>query len=245
MLDDSSNKHMTQKRRIARAMQITAWVMFSFVLSFALMVGVMTLLQAVGLAGVAENPVVQVTIISILVYTIALVIVVGVPAWRRQWSLRYGLERLGLTKLRWRDWQWLPVAYAVYLGASLLLIAVASWLIPGFDVDEVQDLGFEQLYGIEYVIGFVALVVLAPIAEELLFRGYLFGTLRRYIAFLPASLVTSVLFGLVHGQWNVGLDTFALSMVLCWVREKTGGVWVPIGLHAVKNSLAFVLLFVV
>jgi membrane protease YdiL (CAAX protease family) len=59
-----------------------------------------------------------------------------------------------------------------------------------------------------------------------------------------AILITSTLFGLIHGAWNVGIDTFALSIVLCVVRLKTGSLWASILIHMTKNAIAFYLLFI-
>jgi membrane protease YdiL (CAAX protease family) len=88
------------------------------------------------------------------------------------------------------------------------------------------------------------LVVIAPFAEEILFRGYLYGKLRKSIPTWLAMVVTSALFGAIHAQWNVGVDVFVLSMVACSLREVTGGIWAGILLHMLKNGLAFYILFI-
>jgi membrane protease YdiL (CAAX protease family) len=77
-----------------------------------------------------------------------------------------------------------------------------------------------------------------------LFRGYLLGKLRKYVPLWAAILVTSLLFGFVHGAWNVGIDVFALSIVLCLLRVWTKTLWAPILLHMLKNAVAFYLLFI-
>jgi len=59
-----------------------------------------------------------------------------------------------------------------------------------------------------------------------------------------AALVTSLVFAAVHGQWNVAIDTFALSLVLCALREVTGTIWAGILLHMFKNAIAFYVLFI-
>jgi membrane protease YdiL (CAAX protease family) len=95
------------------------------------------------------------------------------------------------------------------------------------------------------------MVLLAPLAEELLFRGYLYGKLRKTAPVWLSVLVASVAFGLAHLwvgsgplQWAVAIDTFVLSLMLCALREYTGAVWAGVLLHAIKNGLAFYLLFV-
>ena len=66
-----------------------------------------------------------------------------------------------------------------------------------------------------------------------------------------AIIITSLIFASPHllesGSggllWIAGIDTFVLSLVLCWVREKTGRLYAGMGIHALKNTVAFISLF--
>ena len=58
-------------------------------------------------------------------------------------------------------------------------------------------------------------------------------------------LIVSILFGVLHGQWNVGVNVFALSLVLCGLREITGTIYAGMIVHILKNALAFYLLYLV
>ena len=62
---------------------------------------------------------------------------------------------------------------------------------------------------------------------------------------LGSALFVSSVFGLVHGQWNVALDTFVLSMVMIALYEKTNNLWASVLLHGIKNFIAFMALFVI
>jgi membrane protease YdiL (CAAX protease family) len=94
-------------------------------------------------------------------------------------------------------------------------------------------------------------VVLAPIAEEILMRGYLYTSLRAHWKFVPSLLVTSLLFGLAHLQsgdngaliWMAALNTFLLSIALVYLREKTGALYASIMVHSMNNFLAFAIHF--
>ncbi|RYZ49901.1 MAG: CPBP family intramembrane metalloprotease, partial [Sphingobacteriales bacterium] len=57
-------------------------------------------------------------------------------------------------------------------------------------------------------------------------------------------IVTSIVFGAIHGQWNVAVDVFALSLILCSLREITGSIWAGVLLHMLKNGIAFYFLFI-
>jgi membrane protease YdiL (CAAX protease family) len=135
----------------------------------------------------------------------------------------------------------IPIYYFVLLAAML-----AARIVLGGDVmDQSQDLGFAKTGNSSLEIGviFVALVVIPPLCEELMMRGFLFGKLRKVLSFWPTAILVSLTFAVAHWQINVGIDTFILSMVLCHIREKTGTIWGTIALHVVKNFVAFALLF--
>ena len=60
-----------------------------------------------------------------------------------------------------------------------------------------------------------------------------------------AIILTSLLFAIMHRQWNVGLNVFALSVILCLFREITGTIYAGIIVHMLKNAIAFYLLYIV
>ena len=92
------------------------------------------------------------------------------------------------------------------------------------------------------LVGSALLVTLvAPIAEELFFRGYLFAALRRY-GLVPATLVTGVAFGAAHvfsAPIAFIVPLAALGVILCLLYERTGSLYPCIALHVLNNSLAF------
>jgi membrane protease YdiL (CAAX protease family) len=103
----------------------------------------------------------------------------------------------------------------------------------------------ESLYSnADKMVAFAALVILAPIAEELIFRGYLYGKLRTRLSAIPAIILVSVLFGFMHGQWNVGIVVGVMSIFLCIARELTGTIYAGVLMHMIRNGLAFYLLYI-
>ncbi|MEO5499698.1 MAG: type II CAAX endopeptidase family protein [Candidatus Saccharimonadales bacterium] len=176
-------------------------------------------------------------------YVIALAIVVVPLVLLR--GKDYVKRILGIHKLPTRSILWLPfVLWLAYMVVTIIVAAVTSNL-PFVDSDQVQDVGFTDISVLyEYILVFIALVILPPVAEELLFRGYLFGRIRERFGFWLTTIVVSVVFGIVHMQWNVGIDVAVLSIFLCYLREKTGTIWASMVLHAIKNGVAYVLLFI-
>lgn len=138
---------------------------------------------------------------------------------------------------------WVVLAFPLYLIISTITSSVVA-LLFGIDLSEQQNIGYTDPNGFELAFIFVALVLLAPFVEEVLFRGFLFNAFRRTFGFWVGSIGVSLLFAVAHGQANVGVDVFVLSMFLCYLREKTDTLWVAIALHSLKNLVAFILLFI-
>jgi len=166
-----------------------------------------------------------------------------------------GLRFLGLTRPRFLTDPLIAVGgFVLYFVLYIVLAAVVTTLVPSIDLDQRQDVGFQAANGLlPLAVVFLSLVVLPPIAEEILLRGFLFGSLRARISFVWAAIWTSIIFAIAHLQggeqgapllWIAAIDTFVLSLVLCYLREKTGRLWAPIGLHMLKNGVAYVALFI-
>lgn len=84
--------------------------------------------------------------------------------------------------------------------------------------------------------------VIAPIAEEILFRGLLFTSLRKWRGPWPAAIVTGLVFGLVHGTSAPFEDLLPLAFLgfsLCVLYRLTGSLYPCIAAHAVNNAIAF------
>lgn len=85
----------------------------------------------------------------------------------------------------------------------------------------------------------IAVVVLTPIGEEILFRGFLFrGWLRKPGDGWPVIVVTSLLWAVIHLQydWYVIMQIFVFGLVLGWLRWASGSVILTIILHAMING---------
>lgn len=163
------------------------------------------------------------------------------------------LRQIGIDRPKWRYVGWSLGGFALYFVIYLLLYAVVS-RHTGIDTNQSQDLGFSSVIGpTQLLLTFLSLVVLPPIVEEVVFRGFIFSGMRGRMRFIWSALFTSVLFAVAHLQfgngepllWIAAIDTFTLSMVMCWVRDKTGSILPTIGIHAIKNGLAFFVLYVI
>lgn len=235
---------MPLSRRIKWATLLPLWVLTAFLAAQLLLVAIVRLTGAIGIPFSGVNQALFETILGACVYGLTLLLVIGVPWWI--WKRKTTLKQLSLTEWpRWRDFLFLVGGFFAYLTLSGLLLTLADKTLPFVDLNQTQDVGFTGLSRYyEYALAFLTLVVIAPIAEEILFRGYLFGKLRQYVSLGWAILITSVLFGLVHMAWNVGIDTFALSVVMCLLVYWSGSIWPAVLLHITKNFIAFYFLFI-
>ncbi len=84
-------------------------------------------------------------------------------------------------------------------------------------------------------------VVVAPALEELIFRGFAQPLLSRYLGAAGGILVSSLLFSALHGLSAFG-PILALSLVLGWLRWRTGGLAAPLLVHGLHNGLQLALL---
>jgi hypothetical protein len=83
----------------------------------------------------------------------------------------------------------------------------------------------------------------APFGEELLFRGILYSMFRERWGIWIGVLVSSFLFGLIHGNLAVGLTGFLLGILTAIVFEYSNSLWTAILVHTLNNSIKIVLLY--
>jgi membrane protease YdiL (CAAX protease family) len=139
---------------------------------------------------------------------------------------------------------WVKVAalgYAAYFGSVLVIIAIVG---SPEQNDVANQLGFDE-NTFAAVTAALLIVVVAPICEEIYFRGFFFAGMRSRLPFLPAALISAVLFGAVHlsdANLIAGLQLGILGLVLATVYERTDSLWSNIAVHMFNNAIAFTLL---
>ncbi len=160
---------------------------------------------------------------------------------------------LGLKTPKPTDFIYALLGLGVYFLCFIVVSAVIKAVFPAVNFEQEQQIGFDTAQqGVSLVLVFFSLVVAAPFVEEVLARGFLYTGLKNGFPKWLAVIVTSLMFASAHLQfgsgnqllWVAAIDTFLLSLALIYLREKTGGLGAPIMLHMMKNSIAFILLFV-
>ncbi len=154
------------------------------------------------------------------------------------------LAQIGFRRPRewWPFWVAWAGAYAIIFAYTIVLLALESF---GLDVERLiegnqipVDLRQSLLVGALFAI---SVVLLAPLCEELFFRGLIFRGLRGFWRFWPALLASGLLFGVFHQSLAVLVPFSLIGMLFAWANEESGSLWTSIGAHAVVNGVSFAL----
>lgn len=140
------------------------------------------------------------------------------------------LSRLGVRAFKWSALKWM----AATVGAYLLFAAFYSTLIVEPEQEDIAE-SFGPV-----PVQILLIVFGAAIAEELLFRGFLFGGLREKLPRWPAALIAGLVFGALHALTGISAvpPLIAFGFFLCLLYEKTGSIVPGILLHMLNNSAA-------
>jgi len=127
--------------------------------------------------------------------------------------------------------------YLILFGLILGLVKYNFSLeIPGFS--EQQDiLGLFPKEGILFFITILNATVIAPVIEEIIFRGALLNNLLTKFSIKKSVIVSSLIFSLIHFQPEVFGAIFVISLLLSRLYLKTGSLIAPIVFHILNNSL--------
>ena len=161
------------------------------------------------------------------------------------------IKDIGIRKPALSHIQYVIGGFMLYYVVYIVIAVIVSRL-TNINLDQEQEIGFNtDVSGGSLLLAGLSLVILPPLVEEILFRGYLYNRLRQVLSFAWSAFILSLLFGAAHLQlgsgnsplWIAAIDTFILSLVLVYIREKTGTIWAGVAIHALKNAVAFVVLF--
>jgi membrane protease YdiL (CAAX protease family) len=139
---------------------------------------------------------------------------------------RLGVRRVAIgTALKWM---------AASIGAYFVFAALYSTLITPPEQEDIAD-SFGPV-----PVQILLVVLGASIAEELLFRGFLFGGLREKLPRWVAALIAGAIFGSLHALTGISAvpPLIAFGVILCLLYEKTGSIVPGIILHVLNNSAA-------
>jgi membrane protease YdiL (CAAX protease family) len=131
------------------------------------------------------------------------------------------------------------LGFLVALGILIAYAAVVQWL----GVEELvprnnAPRGVFESTTSTVLFGCLA-IIFAPIAEEVIFRGFLFGGLRKWFAPWLAVIVSGLLFGLVHAELGVIIPISLIGMLLAVIYLQANSILASMGTHFLFNTVSF------
>jgi membrane protease YdiL (CAAX protease family) len=158
------------------------------------------------------------------------------------WTTDFGFT------IRLRDWWGIPAGAALQIGAAIVAAPLIRLLFPdGPPEQSLLDITAQTKGVVDSILIILALVVLAPIAEEMIFRGVLLSRLVRSMAVWAAIAVQAAIFGLIHVLGDPGAISalpglFLIALALGYAAVRTGNLSLSMFLHAGVNLTAALLL---
>jgi membrane protease YdiL (CAAX protease family) len=169
-----------------------------------------------------------------------------IPIFLRAHQMRPG-DALGFRKPDWfRALSWAVAVLAVILPVALLLENGSALALEKIGwqpeaQDAVKLFSGAKLWPTGIYLGIFA-VIIAPVAEEFIFRGMLYPFVKQLGFPKLAFFGTSLLFALIHLDAMIFIPLFALALALTWLYEKTDNLLAPIVAHSLFNAANLVIL---
>jgi uncharacterized protein len=138
-------------------------------------------------------------------------------------------------------WRSAALMIALLLVAFIMLDAVWSEIVHPTKEKLLETLGTKESTAL-LVLSAALTCIMAPICEEVLFRGYIFTALRNWHGTLLAAILTGLVFGGVHATSAPAADLLPLALLgfgLCLLYRYTGSIYPGMLAHALNNSIAF------
>ena len=131
---------------------------------------------------------------------------------------------------------WIAAAMAAYFVLAMIWAAA----VGEPEQSTAEDIGADES-PVALICAGVMFVVVAPVAEEMFFRGFFYGSLRTRFAPVGAAIVCGVVFGVIHASTGASAIPLliALGVIFCLVRERTGSLYPCIAMHSLNNALAY------
>lgn len=151
--------------------------------------------------------------------------------------------------LSWRQW---PLVFVIAPVTVVAMWAIFAGLYAVGWMDFLEKLGVEQVQDavvifqeekdmFVVILMAIAAMIVAPICEEIVFRGYLYPVAKKYAGPWAAGIATALIFSAVHGSMSALLPLFIFGMVLVLLYELTGSIWAPMAVHFLFNSATVVI----
>lgn len=176
-----------------------------------------------------------------LLQCIALITPIIIISFRKKClSLKnFGIENIGILKTIFEALK----GYGKYIGITIsvgLFMVVTNVKIPGYEMQE----NILPLFGKtipSMIIAGIMIVAIAPIIEEIVFRGFILRTLVNHTGTLIGSVLTAGIFAILHLQFKSIIPLFILGLIINSIVTKNKSIIPAILFHILNNAIAFTL----
>lgn len=154
---------------------------------------------------------------------------------------KVSLKAVGFGKF---EWSTLALGCGLVIASNIIIFLHNLILMAlGVETQAQEILAFLNSLDSPFWLIFVG-TILAPLVEEIFFRGFLFQGFRQRYGWVTAILLSAAIFSAAHLSLVVLIPTFILGCVLAYVYHRTNSVWPGIILHFLINSFGFCALYV-
>jgi len=147
-------------------------------------------------------------------------------------------ERLMFKPVRLRTVLW-TVLFYILINPLSVLCNMISMQFTGNEMLQSAD----KMIDMSFPAAFFLIVIYGPVCEEFVFRGLIYGGYRRYCKPLPAIVMSGLMFGLMHLNFNQFCYAFVYGIALALLVEASGSIFMSILFHMMINGSSTVYLF--
>lgn len=149
----------------------------------------------------------------------------------------FGFNKIGI----WKAIKSAMGGYFLYLCITLIITTVIIYWglkIPGYQIQKnILPLFGDDAFAI--TLAGLIIVLVAPVLEEILFRGFLLATLTNKIGVFLGSIISALIFSFLHFPWQSIIPIFILGLITNSLYLRTRSIWPTIIFHIINNAIAF------
>jgi membrane protease YdiL (CAAX protease family) len=131
-------------------------------------------------------------------------------------------------------------SFILFIPLLFLISFIIQNILPEYKQQEIV-LNFKSNLSKDKVL-LLHVLIMAPVVEEIIFRGYIYRILKTKIPIMFAIIISSTLFSLIHYNVLSFILLFVLSIFLTYIYERNGSIMCPIIIHSLFNLMMSVLI---
>lgn len=165
----------------------------------------------------------------------------GLAIWFPARKLIRATERDSRLLHPYRTSVWQYILGVIFVYTLSMSIQITAGLINAAQISEHYQQTSASQYSCDLIMGLLIYGIVSPLAEEILFRGYIYTVFRRYIPISFSVIMSSLLFGLYHFNAVQGIYAIIMGAIMALAYEYYGSFWAPVAVHMFANITAYLM----